>query len=116
MKLALPVLSLFVLLSACGHSDTSSTSSAGSVGSTPPPISVQTPTGYQLASGIQGSYPYFFANYQFKENGCDTGEHSFSGPTAQIVAAQLCQGLQNSWQNHNCAADLRQSYYAQACQ
>ena len=112
--LIIACLPLIALLNACGKSDNN--------GSTAVPASqaggavvVSSGNSYSYTQSIQGSYPYFYVNYQFKENGCDTDMHRFSGPSDGVVRSQLCAGLQNGWMNHNCAADLRQAYYAQMC-
>jgi hypothetical protein len=116
---ALFLLIPFLLLAACGKSDNSSSTGAitvapdgGTVGTV-----TQTSNSYSYTSGLQGTPPYVFANYQFKENGCDTDLHKFSSPLYGATLAQLCAGLRNEWMNHSCAPDLRYAYAAQlGCQ
>ena len=111
----------FLALQSCGKSDTSvdATVSGGGVTSTAPDGSTGTVTqsgsNYSMTQQIQGSANYYFVNYQFKQNGCDTDLHRFSGPGREVVLAQLCSGLGNEWMNHSCARDLRQQYYVQMC-
>lgn len=104
------------LLCACGKSDNSSVTGAPVTVTQPDGSTVTTTSNtYSLTTGPVGQYPYVYANYQFKENGCDTGLHKFSGPAAEIAMAQLCNYLQNEWGNHNCARDLRMAYFYQVC-
>lgn len=49
-------------------------------------------------------------SYSFNENGCQTGDQSFSSK------ASLCDGLRNETLNHGCARGLRQRYFVdQGC-
>lgn len=115
MRSLLPLLIPIVLLAACGKSDDSSSSGAAvsAVGSSTVGTVTQTSNSYSYTSGLQGSPPYVFANYQFKENGCDTDLHKFSSPQYGATLAQLCAGLHNEWMNHSCAQDLREAYATQ---
>lgn len=115
MKLSLLATILFVL-TACGKSDNSSVAVVAPVGDSSGGTAVtSTSTSYAYASGVQGSPNYYFAKYQFKDGTCDTDLHNFSGPTVQVVMAQMCSGLRNEWMNHGCAQGARYSYYSQAC-
>ena len=46
-------------------------------------------------------------SYDFTENGCNTGKHTFNS------VAELCAGLRNSALNKGCALTLRREYYKQ---
>jgi hypothetical protein len=110
------LLPLLVLLQSCGKSDDNAAAATSDAGSVPPGATVtNVGSSYSMTQPIQGGPNYYFVNYQFKEGTCDTDLHRFSGPSPDIVRAQLCGGLQNGWMNHNCAPDLRQAYYAQMC-
>lgn len=47
--------------------------------------------------------------YEYTENGCNTGKHSFSTLDA------YCAALENNSLNNNCAVNSRQSAYYQKC-
>jgi len=114
MRARLAILLLSSLLFSCGKSDNAPSGAPIAVAQSGGPIG-QNPTTYSLVTGIVGSYPYFYANFQFKENGCDTDLHKFSGPAPEVVMAQLCAALQNEWMNHSCARDMRMAYFSQVC-
>lgn len=62
---------------------------------------------------IGGTYSM---SYQYNENGCDTGEHVFTGASEYSVQNQLCSALRNEALNHGCAREKRQSEFADECQ
>lgn len=47
--------------------------------------------------------------YEYTENGCNTGKHSFANLDA------YCSALQNNSLNNNCAVNSRQSAFNQKC-
>ena len=47
--------------------------------------------------------------YDYTENGCKTGSHSFSSLT------DYCAGLENNQLNNGCAYDLRKSGFESRC-
>lgn len=64
---------------------------------------------------IQGSYPYFFVNYEIVEASCTTGLRRFSGPTAQYVYALMCDSLRNDTMHQSCGYAQRQAWLATIC-
>lgn len=48
-------------------------------------------------------------SYSLSENGCSTGEHSFSSQDA------MCDGLKNETLNNNCATNLRYLKFQNSC-
>jgi len=61
------------------------------------------------AAGCGASASSDNLSYQYSENGCDTGSHSFSSKS------DYCAALQNDALNNGCAGDLRQGDYKQNC-
>ena len=113
MKSLLPCLALALLITACGKSDDNQAVSVQPVGVAPFPQPYPYPEGSWPQ--IQGSWSYYFVNYQFSENGCTTGIKRFSGPNPEYVRQQLCSGLQNEWMNSRCAQSMRAAYFAHMC-
>lgn len=85
-------------LTACGKSD-DVPAPAPTMAVIAQPIGTVTSTSnsYSMTTGLQGAPNAYYANYQFKENGCDTELRRFGGPAPEIVLAQMCAGLQNEW-------------------
>ena len=54
-------------------------------------------------------------SYHFIYNGCDTGQHDFSSPSAAETQQKLCLALQNDELNHFCAEQTRYEYFNEVC-
>jgi HEAT repeat protein len=52
--------------------------------------------------------------YRFKQGGCDTGEHTYEGPAAE-VKRKLCEALQDDELNRGCAEATRREYFQAMC-
>lgn len=48
-------------------------------------------------------------SYQFVDNGCDTGNHSYP------ELAAMCSALQDDALNNHCASEMRQDKYRESC-
>jgi hypothetical protein len=57
--------------------------------------------------GACGGHETF--NYEFTENGCDTGSQDFDS------LAAMCTALQSDAVNHSCALAARMSFFASHC-
>jgi hypothetical protein len=53
--------------------------------------------------------------YQFVENGCDTGKHEFKADSQAEATSQMCTALQDDKLNNSCAEDLRRNEFAGKC-
>lgn len=55
------------------------------------------------------------STYQFQENGCDTGSHTFEGGNQEDTRRQFCTALQDGNSNNGCAEATRQAEFEQNC-
>jgi hypothetical protein len=62
-----------------------------------------------------GSTENVSQSYEFSQDGCSTGYHSFSGANADDVTKRLCTALQDHDLNLECAEGLRQEFFSRVC-
>jgi hypothetical protein len=53
--------------------------------------------------------------YQIKENGCDTGYHTFSTDSDSDTLNQYCSALEDDAANNGCAETTRRTTFEAAC-